>query len=79
MISAATIHRWGNGHGILIPKRYLDELGLKRGDGVEVTLVDGGLEVRPAKSNRVEDLLRGYTGPRPSEYDWGQPAGEELW
>jgi antitoxin MazE len=78
-MSEATVHKWGNGQGILIPKRYLDQLGVGRGDRVEVTLVGGALEVRPARSHRVEDLLRGYAGPQPAEYDWGEPMGRELW
>ncbi|MDR1186387.1 MAG: hypothetical protein LBK95_02840 [Bifidobacteriaceae bacterium] len=78
-MSTATIHKWGNGHGILVPRGYLDRLGLERGDQVELTLVDGGFEVRPARSHRVEDLLRGYDGPPPVEYDWGERAGREAW
>jgi antitoxin MazE len=78
-MSTTTVHKWGNGHGILIPKQYFEKMGLKRGDKVDLTLVDGKLEVRPVKSYRIEDLLEGYTGPPPAEYDWGKPMGKEMW
>jgi antitoxin MazE len=78
-MSTATIHKWGNGHGVLIPKQFLDALGLQKNDRVEVNLVDNKLELKPVKSYRIEDLLKGYDGPKPIEYDWGAPMGKELW
>jgi antitoxin MazE len=78
-MATTTVHKWGNGHGILIPRQYFEEMGLKRGDKVELTFTDNRLEVRAVKSYRIEDLLEGYTGPKPGEYDWGEPAGKEMW
>jgi antitoxin component of MazEF toxin-antitoxin module len=78
-MSTATIHAWGNGHGVLIPKQYLEQLGVHKGDKLDISLSGGKLELRPSNSYRVEDLLKGYTGPKPSEYDWGEPMGRELW
>lgn len=78
-MSTATIHKWGNGHGILLPRGYLDQLGLGQGDKVELTMADGAIDVRPARSHRVQDLLRDYDGPRPVEYEWGAPQGREAW
>ena len=32
----ATIQRWGNSHGIRLPKVLLDELGIRENDRVEI-------------------------------------------
>jgi antitoxin MazE len=78
-MATTTIHKWGNGNGILIPRAQLEALGLKRGDKVEISVSGGTLEVRPAEGHRVEDLLNGYSGSPPQEYGWGAAAGKEMW
>jgi antitoxin MazE len=74
-----TVHKWGNGLGILIPKVYARTLDLRRGSKIELVLGEDSLELKPVKSYRIDDLLDGYTGPPPEEYDWGKPQGKEVW
>ena len=78
-MSTVTLSKWGNGQGILIPKALCEKLGLKTGDKLIVDADNSGLTIKPVKSYRVEDLLAGYTGSKPEEYDWGKPMGKEMW
>ena len=78
-MSTVALTKWGNGQGVLIPKQLCQKLGLKIGDKLNVDAKDGALTIKPVKSYRVEDLLAGYTGPKPEEYDWGKPMGKEIW
>jgi AbrB family looped-hinge helix DNA binding protein len=73
------LSKWGNGQGILIPKSYCEKLNLKTGDKVNLVLEDDKITVEPARSFTIEALMKGYTGPKPQEYDWGTPMGKELW
>jgi antitoxin MazE len=78
-MTTTTVHKWGNGLGVLIPRQLAEKLKLGRGAKVDLALHDDVLELRPIKSYRVEDLLRDYTGPKPTEYEWGEPMGKEMW
>ncbi|MDR0515099.1 MAG: hypothetical protein LBG81_08070 [Coriobacteriaceae bacterium] len=79
MNKTATVHKWGSGLGVQLSKPIADALGLRRGSKVELSMCGDELRVRPLKSYRIEDLLRDYDGPSPDEYDWGAPAGKEVW
>ncbi|MCL2655703.1 MAG: AbrB/MazE/SpoVT family DNA-binding domain-containing protein [Coriobacteriia bacterium] len=78
-MATVTLSKWGNGQGILLPRQLREKLGLKLGDKLNVDAKDGTLTVKPTKSYRIEDLLDGYSGPKPEEYDWGKPMGKEMW
>ncbi|MDR0500269.1 MAG: hypothetical protein LBG97_03350 [Coriobacteriales bacterium] len=79
MGTTTTVHKWGSGLGVQLSKPFADALGLRRGSKVELSMIGDELRVRPIKSYRIEDLLRGYDGPSPDEYDWGSSAGKEIW
>lgn len=78
-MSTVTLSKWGNGQGILLPKQLCEKLGVKTGDKLKADVWNGSLTIKPVKSYRIEDLLDGYTGPKPEEYDWGKPMGREMW
>ena len=78
-MSTVTLSKWGNGQGILLPKQLCEKLGLQIGDKLKIDAQEGKLTIKPVKSYRIEDLLEGYTGPKPEEYDWGKPMGKEMW
>lgn len=77
--STGTIAKWGNGQGILIPKRFCTALKVKPGDVVDMSVCDNTIVIVPRKSYTLQALMDGYTGPPPTEYDWGTPKGKELW
>jgi len=84
-----TIVKWGNSHGIRIPKAFLQTIRIKENDHVDVILEKERIiitkkKVKEHKTTR-ERLMEFYgegfeKKPRPQkEIDWGSPAGKEAW
>lgn len=85
----ATIQKWGNSHGLRIPKALLDALGLRENDRVELTQTDGGIHIKKAVAGHrtLEERLVAFYG-KPveeivrmdvQELDWGKAEGDEVW
>jgi len=72
---------WGNSQALRIPRAMLEELQLKEGDEVELTVESGRLSVRPIHPKlTLESLLAAITPEnRHKEIDWGKPVGNEVW
>ena len=72
---------------IPIPDDVLLELGLKKGDTVDVSVVDGTLIVKPIKKLKGEAYIEEYYGKPATQIksieteivDWGKPKGDEEW
>src|SRR3990170_2494240 len=47
------VAKWGNSSGIRLSKGVLDELGIKQGDNVELTVKDGKAIIEPAKPRKI--------------------------
>lgn len=76
----ATLTKIGNSQGIVIPRPICRMLHLQVGDEVTLEVEESGsLTVAPRKSFTLESLMADYEGPKPTEYDWGAPAGKEMW
>ena len=77
-----TISKWGNSQGIRIPKKYLDQLGLKVGEKVDIKIEDGKIVIIPIKNKRkpkidINQLFKeDYEDKK--EFEWGQ-VGKEIW
>jgi antitoxin MazE len=50
----ASIRKMGNSAGVIIPKPVLNELGVKAGDEIEMTLESGKVVLSPAKRHPRE-------------------------
>lgn len=90
----ATLTKWGNSQGILIPKALCNALGLEVGDKLELEEKDGVATLRPVaarfsrsgKKSAAEIFgayAGGYNAPsdwgsHANEIDWGSAAGKEL-
>ena len=79
----ATIGKWGNASAIRLPQPFCEQLGIGVGDAVQVFL-DGNKRIviePPAERNTLEARMAGWDGKRfeTHEYDWGEPAGKEMW
>ncbi|WP_457623890.1 AbrB/MazE/SpoVT family DNA-binding domain-containing protein [Persephonella sp.] len=76
------INKWGNSQGIRIPKKYLDQLGLKVGDKVELKVEDNRLVIIPTKNKRKPKLdiykLFKEENKENKEFNWGK-TGKEVW
>ena len=78
-----TIQKWGNSQGIRIPKAFLEALGMRENDLVELNRVDDNIvitKVNKEKELTLEDIFKDYDGEHAAEeFDWGAPVGKEVW
>jgi antitoxin MazE len=79
-----TIARWGNSTALRLPKPIVEELNLKLGQQVEVTVERGEARLRPVRRTgpTLEELLAeadriGWEN-QPPLVDWGPDFGAEI-
>lgn len=80
--AGATLTKWGNGRGILLPKDMCDALDLSIGDAVSLVLDRANKTVKLENPNAftLSALMSGYDGPKPGEIDMpGESVGQEMW
>ncbi|MFN3653197.1 MAG: AbrB/MazE/SpoVT family DNA-binding domain-containing protein [Armatimonadota bacterium] len=76
------VGKWGNSLAIRIPRSFAEEAQVAEETVVELTLVEGGLLVRPVRSVTpgLEALLQQVSEDNlHSEQDFGPAAGREVW
>lgn len=75
------VQKWGNSLGLRIPKAFAEEVGVRAGSPVDVTVERGALVVRPSSSTyRLDQLLEAVTPENlHSEMETGLPVGDEVW
>ena len=78
-----SVRKWGNGHGILLPKAFVDTLGLAH---AEVHTVLRGASIILTKTSKkkkkitIKDMVRGMRkNDRHELVDFGAPRGKEIW
>jgi antitoxin MazE len=86
----ATVQKWGNSNGIRIPKAFLEALGIRENDQVELLQESDSITIKkavPVSHKTLEQRLTAYYG-KPieqieriptEEVDWGNPEGHEVW
>ena len=93
--ATATLTKWGNGQGLLIPKRVCENVGLGVGDTVSITANEEQITIVPLRERArrtrtltIDEIFAGYECDYepPSEWSslgnevsWGEPVGKELW
>ena len=86
----ATIQKWGNSHGLRIPKALLDAVGLREHDRVELVQSEDSIQIRRVSSvphRTLEERLTAFYGKpveeiermSAQEYDWESAEGQEIW
>jgi len=80
----AKIQKWGNSQGLRLTKHLLADAKLDVGDEVDVSVKNGIMIVKPAKSIRGRYNLKDLVGRIPKEYEsgeieWGEAVGKEVW
>ena len=74
------IQKWGNSHGIRLPKHLLEVLQCSDNDKITINADGNRLIIEKASKPSIEDLFADYDGEyEPDEIDWGMPAGGEIW
>jgi len=76
----ASIGKWGNSLAVRIPGAYVKDLHLKEGMNLDVSVVDGGLVLRPRRvSFTLEELVANITPENlHGATDWGKDVGREV-
>lgn len=77
-----TIQKWGNSHGIRLPKVLLDTVKWSENDKISIVVKEGKviMEKEKMKRKNIKDLFENYDGEyKPTEFDWGKPEGDEIW
>ena len=75
------IVKWGNSQGIRLPRKMMEEAGMRLEDRVEITADRGRIVVQKSFRHRtLEERAAengGKLGPY-QEFDWGEPQGREM-
>ena len=84
-----TIVKWGNSHGIRIPKVFLQSIQIKENDPVDVILekekiiiTKRNVKEHKTTTERLAEFYGADFGKKrkpQKEIDWGRPAGKEVW
>lgn len=81
-MTTATMGKWGNANALRIPLPFCEQLGITSGSNVSMTMEGRRLIIEPAEDDfTLKGRMRNWDGIRheTSEYDWGEPQGDELW
>jgi antitoxin MazE len=83
-IMLTRVQKWGNSQGVRFPTRLLQEADIAVGDEVDISVEKGRIVVEPSQrirgKYRLEELLaRMPEDYEPSEENWGEPVGREVW
>ena len=75
------VGKWGNSLAVRIPVTYAKDLDLKEGMDLDVSLVEGGMLLRPhPKQYSLDELVSGITPENThDETTWGEVLGRESW
>jgi len=75
------IVKWGNSQGIRLPRKMMEEAGMRLEDRVEITADRGRIVVQKSFRHRtLEERAAengGKLGPY-QEFDWGEPQDREM-
>lgn len=83
-MTKVTISRWGNSSAIRLPKAALEELSLKQGDTVELTVENGKAVLQPERPKKItlawiiSEMDRLGPENEPETVDWGPDRGSEI-
>jgi antitoxin MazE len=76
------VQKWGNSLAVRIPKAFAEDVGVRAGSVVEVSVADGRLVAEPVRLAKVRlaDLLRDVTELNlHGEMSTGPAVGAEAW
>ena len=84
-----TVVKWGNSHGIRLPKAFLQNIQISENDPVDVILENERIVIKKIDDTRhktIKQRLKDFYGENyeqhtspQTEVDWGKPEGNEVW
>lgn len=80
-MTTVKLQKWGNSQAIRIPKFIIDTVNLSEGDSFSIEIVDNGFICKKEEQKvSLKSLLKDWKGKyTPTEIDWGEPVGKEIW
>lgn len=75
------IQKWGNSYAVRIPKSFIEDLKLKEGFEVNLTVQNKTLIMKEVKQKKytLKELLKGMNPKNMHELvDWGPDVGAEI-
>ena len=76
------VQRWGNSLALRIPKAFAEEISVREGDEVEMSVAKGRLVVAPrlAREYQLIELVAGIRSSNMhAEIATDKPRGKEVW
>lgn len=76
------VKEWGNSQGIRLPKEILKSAGIVLDEVLDVTISNGVITLSKSFCHQtLEERAAKFDGKLmlDGEYDWGEPAGREVW
>jgi antitoxin MazE len=76
------VQKWGNSLALRIPKPFAEDVGVREGSTVQLSVSQGRLIARPVKRRRIglQELLAGVTKDNlHHEVRTGSSVGRESW
>lgn len=75
---SVTLRKWGNSVGVRLPKPMLEQVGLKEGAEVDVSVEGNRLIIKHRRVTLAELLARCKPENRPDPVKWGPDVGREI-
>lgn len=80
------VSKWGNSSAIRLPKAVMEELGIKQGEVIELTVKNGKgvfspAPIQPKKISLdwiVSEMKRLGPEKEPPSFEWGADRGSEI-
>ena len=71
----------GNSMAVTIPKDVVNQLGISQGEKADISVVGRTISIKPlVEEVTIESLFANYVGDyKPTEIDWGEAKGTEVW
>ena len=77
------VQKWDNSLAVRIPRAFAGEINITENSSVNLTLIDGSINLKPIENNyecNLEDLIEQVNESNlHSEYNSGKPEGKEIW
>jgi len=81
--------KWGNSHGIRLPKAFLQDIKISENDPVDISLENEKIIIKKIDQKdhkTIKKRLMDFYGKDYEKYsisqneiDWGKPVGNEVW
>lgn len=75
-----TIQKWGNSHGVRLPKFILDDLDMRENDSVVIEQTQDAIVIKKVagRHKTLAERMAGFDGYEFEEWDTGKPVGLEV-